>query len=153
MKYILLIVLLLIGATTYFVLRPEPTYTVTDVQPESQTATETNSSADAEAATEKQRRVAMQAVFDKLDKSRRNLEAHLNRVKALIWGKQMPKEQADLITKRMKDGYFLLKNKKLMGAYTSADEIQAELDKVTYIDQYLTDVEKQLREQRDAKYQ
>ena len=118
-----------------------------------QQTTETESAerpAQPDQATEalEQKREAMAAEFEKLKKARRNLEAHLSRLKAILWGVEMPKAESDAISNEMKNGYLLLKNKKLMGAYADVAAITDEYDRVEYLNDYLKKIEEKYREQR-----
>ena len=90
----------------------------------------------------------MEAEFEKLKKARRNLEAHLGRLKAVLWGVEIPKEESDAISSEMKNGYLLLKNKKLMGAYADVAAITDEYNRVEYLNDYLKKIEEKYREQR-----
>ena len=152
MKYILGIVLILIAVTVYFISRPKPVFEAGEMTVEQQT-TETESAerpAQPDQATEalEQKREAMAAEFEKLKKARRNLEAHLSRLKAILWGVEMPKAESDAISNEMKNGYLLLKNKKLMGAYADVAAITDEYDRVEYLNDYLKKIEEKYREQR-----
>lgn len=153
MKYILGIVLLLIVATVYFITRSQPEFKVdvTTAVPQT-TDTKTAEQAvqqDQEAMAMQQKRQAMETEFEKLEKARRDLESRLARLKAILWGVEMPKEKSDAITSEMKDGYLLLKNKKLMGAYPDVAAITDEYNRVEYINDYLRKVEEDYRKQRE----
>lgn len=154
MKYILGIVLALIAATVFFILRPQPDFEVgkDSAIPESAQvpapATEQQDEQDEEAKRITARRLAMEAEFKKLEKARRNLESRLNRLKAVFWGEELPREQAEAINREMKNGYMLLKNKKLMGAYANAAQISHELSRIEFVDNYLREVEEQYRSGR-----
>lgn len=153
MKYILGIVLLLIVATVYFITRtqPELKVDVTTAVPQT-TNTETAEEAvqqDQEAMAMEQKRQAMKAEFEKLEKGRRDLDSRLARLKAILWGVEMPKEKSDAITSEMKNGYLLLKNKKLMGAYPDVAAITDEYNRIEYINDYLRKVEEDYRKQHE----
>lgn len=158
MKYILGIVLCLIVVTVYFVTRPEPVFEAgkeTEVampaEPGENPVGQGPVAEDGNNQTSKQsdtRRAEMEAEFEKLEQARRNLESRLNRLKAIFWGVKIPREKYDAISKEMKNGYMLLKDKRLMGAYSDASEISSELSRVEFIDNYLAGVEEEYRSKR-----
>ena len=152
MKYILGIVLLLIAITVYFITRPQPDFEAGKITVEQQSSgiksAEEVVQPDPEAVALKQKRQEMEAEFEKLKQARRNLEAHLGRLKAVLWGVEIPKEESDAISSEMKNGYLLLKNKKLMGAYADVAAITDEYNRVEYLNDYLKKIEEKYREQR-----
>ena len=79
----------------------------------------------------------MEAEFEKLKLARRNLESRLSRLKAIMWGKKISREEGDAINEQMKNGYALLKYQKLMGAYTDAEQISVELARIEFINNYI----------------
>lgn len=154
LKYILGIVLVLIAATVYFITRPDPEFVAGQRQNIPETPAD-NAQKDKEqieypgpASQIDARRNAMETEFEKLEVARRNLESRLNRLKAIMWGKEIEKEQQEAITREMKNGYMLLKDKKLMGAYSDVSEISSELSKIEFIDNYLLEIENQFRSER-----
>ena len=70
--------------------------------------------------------------FKKLEKARRNLDRSVSRLKALLWDVKLPKDEAEAMNKELLSAHSLLKNKKLLGAFTSLQEIQDELTQVEY---------------------
>ena len=153
MKYILGIVLFLIATTVYFITRPAPTFEAgkETAAPEIPQEKDQNILQEDESVEEVKadpRRIAMEAEYEKLEKARRNLESRLNRLKAIFWGVEVPKEQHEAISKEMRNGYMLLKNKKLMGAYADVADISNELSRVEFINNYLQEVEDKYRAER-----
>lgn len=148
MKYILVITLFLIAATVYFVTRPQPEFEVTGVSKVTETVEEQEPEIDPEVARMAERRAIMEAEFEKLKVARRNLESRLNRLKAIMWGTELDKEEAEAINEQMKNGYALLKHQKLMGAYTGVEQISDELARVEFINNYLREIEEKQRAQR-----
>jgi len=152
LKYILGIVLILIALTVYFITRPQPVFEAGErpVEPQTTGTESAAGPAQPDQATEAldQKRQAMEAEFEKLKKARRNLDAHLSRLKAILWGVEMPKAESDAISNEMKNGYLLLKNKKLLGAYADVAAITNEYDRVEYLNDYLKKIEEKYREQR-----
>lgn len=148
MKYIITLVSLLLVGTLYFIFRPEPEYVVTEVtvsEGEAGKAAEENR-VDEQTRTESARREAMAEEFKKLEKARRNLESLLNRLKVVFYGVDLPDGERKKITEVMKNGYAHLKNKKLLGAYSSIDEISSELGRIEYIYSELKDIEAKYRD-------
>ena len=149
MKYILSIALLLFAATVYFVTRPQPDFEVGNVRMDVEPVEDTREvEINPEAARDAERRAIMETEFEKLKVARRNLELRLNRLKAILWGKKITREEGDAINDQMKNGYALLKYQKLMGAYTDAEQISAELAQIKFINNQLKEVEERYRSER-----
>ena len=153
LKYILAVVVALIIGTVYFITRPQPAFvagkssvpvTPIPVAPESEQVEQTNP----EIMALEARREAMSVAFEELKKARRNLESRLARMKAVAWGVELPKAEADVINEQMKQGYALLKNQRLMGAYSNAEEISNERASIEFINENLKTVEERFRAQR-----
>lgn len=151
MKYILAIVLCLIVVTVYFVTRPEPVFEAgkETTLPQKEQEVTVNTDEDKQEAKEiEERRTAMEAEFDKLEKARRNLESRLHRLKAIFWGVKVPREKYEAISQEMKNGYMLLKDKKLMGAYPDVEAISQEVSQVEFVDAGLAKIEEEYRSKR-----
>ncbi len=149
MKYVLSIMLLLIAATVYFVTRPQPEFEVGNVSIVADSVEEIEEDEiDPKAAMAAERRAVMEAEFEKLKVARRNLESRLNRLKAIMWGIKITREEGDAINEQMKNGYALLKYQKLMGAYTGVEQISAELARIEFINNNLREVEDRYRSER-----
>lgn len=67
-----------------------------------------------------------------LEKSRRNLDRSLSRLKAFLWKVKLPREEAEEINSELISAYGLLTNKKLMGAFSSLEAMEDEIKKVNY---------------------
>ena len=87
----------------------------------------------------------MQAEFEALQSARRNLESRLNRLKVVLYGVEVPAEERNAINEMMKNGYRLLKNKKLLGAYSDPQSISDELQQVEFVKQKLLVIEDKYR--------
>ena len=148
MKYILVITLLLIAATVYFVTRPQPEFEMTNISRVTESVEESEVVIDPETARIAERRVIMEAEFEKLKVARRNLESRLNRLKAIMWGTEVSREEGEAINEQMKNGYALLKYQKLMGSYPGVEQISDELARVEFINNYLREIEESYRAQR-----
>ena len=149
MKYILLITLLLIAATVFFVTRPQPEFEMVNISKVTGSAEEAEEIViDPETVRIAERRAVMEAEFEKLKVARRNLESRLNRLKAIMWGTEVSREEGEAINEQMKNGFALLKHQKLMGAYTGVEQISDELARVEFINNYLREIEERQRAQR-----
>jgi hypothetical protein len=149
LKYILLITLLLIATTVFFVTRPQPEFETVNISKVTESAEEAEEIViDPETARIAERRVAMEAEFEKLKVARRNLESRLNRLKAIMWGTEINREEAEAINEQMKNGYALLKHQKLVGAYPGVEQISDELARVEFINKYLREIEEKQRAQK-----
>jgi len=144
-KYIIAIVCLLIATTIFFIIRPEPGYQVIESVPAPVAENDEVVAPEDRSDEAKLRREKMAAEYEKLEKARRNLELLLNRLRAIFWGKELPREDYEEISDTMQDGFALLKNKRLMGAYSGPDAIIDELSKVEFIYEELKQIEVQYR--------
>jgi len=155
LKYILLIVSILIALTVYFVvIQPDPIYEVGKPAPAEAEESEPAETVPAKETTAEQsaaeaRRAEMHALYERLEKARRNLERRLSRLKALLWDIELPREESEQIMTRMKNAYSLLKNKKLLGAFGSVDALRDELSQVEFAYRDLEPVEKMAREKEE----
>ena len=104
-----------------------------------------------EDADGRERRAAMRAEYDRLEQAREALRKRLGRLNARLWKLRLPPEQVRAIQKRMQQGHALLKNPPLLGAFSGADEINVEINRVRQINDRLkmleAEVEQRLAEQ------
>ena len=147
MKYILAMVCVLIVATVIFILRPQPTYEAGKTIPVPETiTTPADNVAEAEQkARDEQRRAAMQAEYDNLARARRDLDQKLNTLKVVLWDLKLPREESDAITETMKNSYAMLKSPRMLGAYSSVEEISTELAHIKYLYAQLQQIEDKYR--------
>ncbi len=89
--------------------------------------------------------------YQQLEKSRRNLDRVVARIKALSWKKNLPREKAEAINKELLNAHGLLKNKKLLGAFKDLEAIQDELNKVQYSHGQISDYVKYIKSLKDTK--
>ncbi len=68
--------------------------------------------------------------YAELDASRKALQKQLNDLKAFLWGRELPAEQAHHINRDMMSAQFLLRNPPLLGAFSNAAGVHAEKDRV-----------------------
>ena len=87
----------------------------------------------------------MQAEFDQLAKARRDIDQKLNKLKVVLWDLKLPKAESDAITETMKNSYAMLKNPRLLGAYSGVEEISTELARVKYLYAQLQEIEDKYR--------
>lgn len=147
MKYILGIVFIMIVATLIFIFRPQSTPvagkpgSVSEeiTPPVEETAPERNQ---AEADL---RRAAMQAEYDELAHARRDLEQKLNKLKVVLWDIKLPRAESDTVTETMQNSYAMLKNPKMLGAYSGVEEISTERARVKYLYAQLQQIEDKYR--------
>ena len=153
MKYILAIVLVLIIATVVFIMVPETTYEAgkpDTIAKNEQQAPDAVVIDEAQTSAQDERRAAMHAEYEKLEKARRNLERKLSRLKALLWDLKLPAQESLEIKEQMQTGYGLLKNKKMLGAYFELKQLTDELGRVEFTYQNLTAIEEKIRAMKDA---
>ena len=91
-----------------------------------------NQKSDAEVEAELALRQEKEAVYEKLEKARRNLDRSLARLKSALWNVRLPPEEAEAINRDMMSAYSLLRNKKLLGAFKSLEQLQDELTSVEH---------------------
>lgn len=97
---------------------------------------------------DEQRRAQMEAEYQKLEDARQELRRHLGLLKTKLWNLELPAEQARRVGDDLRQGYALLKNPPLLGAFRDQQGIQRESRKVEAIQEKLAEVEKLLDEAR-----
>ena len=149
MKYIMAMVFLLVVATTIFIIRPQPGYEAgkTGSVPATTTSVEEKTAEDPEQIQADQRRAAMQTEFEQLARARRDLNQKLNKLKVVLWDLKLPKAESDAITETMKNSYAMLKNPKMLGAYSGVEDISTELARIKYLYARLQEIENKYRSQ------
>jgi hypothetical protein len=138
---------LLIVATVIFIIRPQPSYEAGKTVPvQAPTpAVEEQAAKNQEQIQADQRRDAMQTEFDQLARARRDLDQKLNKLKVVLWDLKLPKAESEAITETMKNSYAMLKNPRLLGAYSGVEEISTELARVKYLYNQLQEIEDKYR--------
>ncbi len=119
---------------------PDNPQTTDEVVPESDNV----SSAADDAFALKQERYA------KLEKARRDLDRQLARIKMVLWNKNLPKAEADVITEQLMSAYRLLRKPKLMGAFRDMDEMEQELKQVEFARNQIKQIRQQLEPAEDS---
>jgi hypothetical protein len=130
-----------------FITRPPPIHEAgkTEPAPKTDIFQEDTGARGKEPSGESERRAIMQVEFEKLSKARRDLEQRLNKLKVVLWGLKLPKEENDAITETMKNSYAMLKNPKLLGAYSGPEELAAELSRIEYLKSQLQEINEKYR--------
>lgn len=76
------------------------------------------------------RRLRTAAAYAELEASRKTLQKQLGDLKSLLWGRELPAEQARNISRDMMSAQYLLRNPRLLGAFEGAAAVYAEKDRV-----------------------
>ena len=87
------------------------------------------------------RREAMHAEYVKLEQARDAVRKRLGILKSRLWKLRVSPDRARVIQEQMRQGYALLKNPPLLGAFSSADEITREIEKVNRVSDRLKTLE------------
>lgn len=97
--------------------------------------------------SENQKRIArMRSAYAELEQARDSVRRQLGRLRSRTWKLQVSPDQARAITGQMQQGYAILRNPPMLGAFSNADEIRQELAKVTRIADKLSALEITVRE-------
>ncbi len=86
---------------------------------------------------EQKRREAMRTEYDRLEQARDGVRKQLGILKSRLWKLRVPPDRSRAIQEQMRQGYALLKNPPLLGAFSSADEIAREIEKVNGVNDRL----------------
>ncbi len=81
------------------------------------------------ASADNARRARLAAAFAELQASRQALQRQLGDLKSVLWGRELPVDQARSISKAMMSAQYLLKDPALLGAFSESGAIFAEKDK------------------------
>ena len=99
----------------------------------SQDATPMQAAPNHEASEDKKRIAAMRAAYTELERARASVRRQLGILKSKLWKLQVPPDQARAITEQMQQGYAILKNPPMLGAFYSVADIRKELARVNAI--------------------
>ena len=99
-----------------------------------------------DASGNEKRVAAMRAEYARLEQARDTVRLQLGRLNSRIWKLQVSPEQARTIRDQMRQGYAMLKNPPMLGAFSSAGEIRKELAKVTRLADKLSALETTVQE-------
>ena len=82
------------------------------------------------AAADEARRAQTTAAYGELEVSRTALQKQLSDLKAFLWGRELPAEQARNVSRDMMSAQYLLRSPPLLGAFPDAAGVRAEKDRV-----------------------
>ncbi|MGH8595278.1 MAG: hypothetical protein ACREXT_01320 [Gammaproteobacteria bacterium] len=99
-----------------------------------------------EDAAEEQRRSELAAAYAGLESARRELRLHLDGLKSRTGGLEFPPEQARAIGRDMQQGYGLLSNAPLLGAFNSVEDVERERMRIAAMRVKLGEVDKLIDE-------
>ncbi len=127
------------------------TETTKQQQAEQVTQTEVVTSVESEQQTEaeSQKIERMQEAYALLEKARTKLKRQLSLLKHEMWGRKFEPAQAKEINELMLNAHKFNKLPPMLGAFSSAEEIQDELDKVNFAIKSLEEVQKMLESSED----
>ena len=105
---------------------------------------------DHEVSEDKKRITAMRAAYAELEQTRDVVRRQLGKLKSKLWKLQISPEQTRAIRAQMYQGYAILKNPPLLGAFSSVTEIRQELARVSGIANKLSGLEVTVQEYSTA---
>ena len=97
-------------------------------------------------AAEDARRATVAAAYAELQSSRKALQQQLSDLKARLWGRELPADQARSVSRDMMSAQYLLKNPAQLGAFSDADGVFAQKNKVDAARVRLQEVNRSLDE-------
>lgn len=92
---------------------------------------------------------AMQARFDTLKEARKLTKLQVSRLSSRLSRSEFPPEQAKAISQQMRRANYMLKNPRLLGAFSSVDEIETEITSLQHVNVKLDEIKKLLDEKRE----
>lgn len=143
-------IVLIAAATAYSFLSLDGTAGRDETEPDNVQSRQAKSSVHAEPGfaqtAEQKRRQAMRAEYDRLEQAREGVRKQLGILKSRLWRLRVPPDRSRAIQEQMRQGYALLKNPPLLGAFSSADEIAGEIEKVNGVNDRLKTLETDMDE-------
>ena len=94
-----------------------------------------------QSAAELEKTERMHEVYASLEKARTKLKRQLARLKHEMWGREFEPAQAKEINQLMLNAHRFNKLPPMLGAFSSPEEIQAELDKVNFAIKSLEEIQ------------
>lgn len=88
----------------------------------------------------------MTAEYQTLEKERKNLKRRLARLKHEMWGLKFAPEDAKQMSEIMLNGYKLIKNPDMLGAFSSVKGIQDEIAKIKFAEKSLEQIDRMISE-------
>lgn len=134
-------IVLIAAATAYSFLSLDGTAGRDEAKPDNVQSRQAESPVHAEPdpaqTAEQKRREAMRSEYDRLEQARDGVRKQLGILKSRLWKLRVPPDRSRAIQEQMRQGYALLKNPPLLGAFSSADEIAREIEKVNGVNDRL----------------
>lgn len=147
---VLIALVIITGASGYLLLNLDGTANTdreqADIVLSSETAPAHRQVAEHDVSGNKKRIATMRAAYAELEQARDTVRRQLGRLKSRTWKLRVSPEQARVITEQMQQGYAILKNPPMLGAFSSVDEIRQELAKVTRTTDKLSALETTVKE-------
>ena len=138
-------IVLIAAATAYSFLSLDGTAVRNETEPDNVQSRPAESPMPAEPGpartAEQKRREAMRAEYNRLEQAREGVRKQLGILKSRLWKLRVPPDRSRAIQEQMRQGYALLKNPPLLGAFSSADEIARETEKVNGVNDRLKTLE------------
>ncbi len=101
--------------------------------------------------SEREKRInAMRSEYARLEQARDTVRRQLAKLRSRLWKLQLPADQGRAITEQLQQGYAILKNPPMLGAFHDAREIRKELARVESISRKLKNVEDSVQEHISA---
>ncbi len=146
---ILVLLVYFFKPTTHFEITEDSVMAESATMSDSVTNSETKSSTmdvEEDLAESDQAHEAKLETYKQLEKARRDLDRSLSRLKAFLWNVKLPADEAQAINAELLSAHGLLKNKKLMGAFTNHEAMKDELVKVNYSHNKTKEITEQIRD-------
>lgn len=147
-NFFIIACVLIVAVTAYSFLSISRLVNTDKTQPDnvrSQPATLTGDTApDPDESEEQKRRAAMHVGYDRLEQARDRVRKQLGILQSRLWNRRVPPDRASVIQNQMLQGHALLKNPPLLGAFSSLDEINREIEKMNGVGDRLQTLETEI---------
>ena len=145
---LLLVVLLIVAAVYYFSLNTPGT--TPQVESPHIQSVETLTSVNPQPVNEAdQKLLQMETRYAALTDARKKMKLRLGRLSSRLRRVEFAPDQAKVISEQMLRANYLLKNPRLLGAFSSVDDIQQEIDQLSDVNRKLDDIKQMLDEKRE----
>lgn len=145
---LLLVVLLIVAAVYYFSLNTPGT--APQVESPHNQSDETLTSVKPQPVNEAdQKLLQMETRYAALTDARKKMKLRLGRLSSRLRRVEFAPDQAKVISEQMLRANYLLKNPRLLGAFSSVDDIQQEIDQLSDVNRKLDDIKQMLDEKRE----
>jgi Pyruvate/2-oxoacid:ferredoxin oxidoreductase gamma subunit len=92
----------------------------------------------------------MKKAYSELEQERKNLKRNIARLKHEMWGLRFPPDKAKQISETVLSAARLIKNPPMLGAFSSVQQIQDEINKVTFAQNSLEQVNVMIQEKKKS---